>query len=81
VDPMLAEAGAHPPLAQTPNQRPNPLAPLPPVDLERVTGLVAWRTWPRRRRTPSAEPRAALGKRVPVPEDGETVELGPLVAY
>ena len=33
VDPMLDEQGARPPIPNTPNDRPNPLVPLPDVDL------------------------------------------------
>jgi L-ascorbate metabolism protein UlaG (beta-lactamase superfamily) len=36
VDPMLSPQGAMPPIEQSPNPRPNPLVPLPDVDLDRV---------------------------------------------
>ena len=41
VDPMLAEPGAAPPVANTPNQRANPLVPLPADPAEVVVGLDA----------------------------------------
>jgi len=34
VDPMLGEQGSAPPIENTPNQRPNPLVPLPDVPVE-----------------------------------------------
>jgi L-ascorbate metabolism protein UlaG (beta-lactamase superfamily) len=41
VDPMLAEPGAAPPVPNTPNQRPNPLVPLPVAPREAVHDLDA----------------------------------------
>jgi len=41
VDPMLGEAGSAPPVPNTPNQRPNPLVPLPADPAEVVLGLDA----------------------------------------
>jgi L-ascorbate metabolism protein UlaG (beta-lactamase superfamily) len=41
VDPMLDDAGARPPVENTPNQRPNPLVPLPTPAEEIVRGLDA----------------------------------------
>ncbi|MFB6081238.1 MAG: MBL fold metallo-hydrolase [Halanaeroarchaeum sp.] len=40
VDPMLAEAGTTPPIEDTPNQRPNPLVPLPRFDLAGIDAVV-----------------------------------------
>jgi L-ascorbate metabolism protein UlaG (beta-lactamase superfamily) len=39
VDPLLAEAGAYPPIENTPNPRRNPLVPLPSSPEEIVAGL------------------------------------------
>lgn len=41
VDPMLADAGAAPPVANSPNQRPNPLVPLPMQAGDVVAGVEA----------------------------------------
>jgi L-ascorbate metabolism protein UlaG (beta-lactamase superfamily) len=41
VDPMLDDAGARPPVESTPNQRPNPLVPLPMPAEEVVRGIDA----------------------------------------
>src|SRR5690242_4681332 len=41
VDPMLDDAGARPPVTATPNQRPNPLVPLPVEPAALVDGLDA----------------------------------------
>ncbi|HEV2438968.1 MAG TPA: MBL fold metallo-hydrolase [bacterium] len=41
VDPMLAGAGAAPPVANSPNQRPNPLVPLPIPAADVVAGVDA----------------------------------------
>src|SRR3954452_3814240 len=41
VDPMLDDAGARPPIADTPEQRPNPLVPLPPNADELLAGIDA----------------------------------------
>ncbi len=41
VDPLLADAGAYPPVDNTPNQRPNPLVPLPFPAESIVAGLDA----------------------------------------
>ncbi|MFC6785625.1 MBL fold metallo-hydrolase [Halobaculum halobium] len=43
VDPMLGEAGADPPVENTPNQRRNPTVDLPPVDLDHDAVLVTHR--------------------------------------
>jgi L-ascorbate metabolism protein UlaG (beta-lactamase superfamily) len=40
VDPMLGDVGAHPPIENTPSPRPNPLVPLPPVELEPLDALL-----------------------------------------
>jgi len=41
VDPMLADAGAAPPVANSPNQRPNPLVPMPVPAGDVVAGVDA----------------------------------------
>lgn len=41
VDPMLADAGTAPPVANSPNQRPNPLVPLPVPAGDVVSGVDA----------------------------------------
>ncbi len=41
VDPMLGPAGSQPPVAETPNPRPNPLVDLPGEPLDAVAGLAA----------------------------------------
>jgi L-ascorbate metabolism protein UlaG (beta-lactamase superfamily) len=41
IDPMLDPPGAQPPVAETPNPRPNPLVPLPVDPLEAVAGVSA----------------------------------------
>ncbi len=41
VDPMLGDAGAMPPVANSPNQRPNPLVPLPVPAAALMDGLDA----------------------------------------
>lgn len=41
VDPMLADAGMAPPVANSPNQRPNPLVPLPMPVQDAVAGVDA----------------------------------------
>ena len=41
VDPMLAPAGSQPPVAETPDPRPNPLVPLPVEPLAAVSGVSA----------------------------------------
>ena len=41
VDPMLADPGTAPPVANSPNQRPNPLVPLPLPAEEAVAGVEA----------------------------------------
>ncbi|WP_435100334.1 MBL fold metallo-hydrolase [Halarchaeum sp. P4] len=43
VDPMLSEAGANPPVENTPRQRPNPLVELPDADLDHDAVLVTHR--------------------------------------
>jgi L-ascorbate metabolism protein UlaG (beta-lactamase superfamily) len=40
VDPMLGDAGAYAPIENTPSPRPNPLVPLPPVELEPLDAIV-----------------------------------------
>jgi L-ascorbate metabolism protein UlaG (beta-lactamase superfamily) len=40
VDPMLGDVGAYPPIENTPSPRPNPLVPLPPVELEPLDAIV-----------------------------------------
>jgi L-ascorbate metabolism protein UlaG (beta-lactamase superfamily) len=40
VDPMLGDAGAYPPIENTPNPAPNPLVPLPPVALEPLDAIL-----------------------------------------
>jgi L-ascorbate metabolism protein UlaG (beta-lactamase superfamily) len=40
VDPMLGDAGAYPPIENTPSPRRNPLVPLPPVALEPLDALL-----------------------------------------
>jgi L-ascorbate metabolism protein UlaG (beta-lactamase superfamily) len=40
VDPMLGDAGAYPPVENTPSPRPNPLVALPPVELEPLDAIV-----------------------------------------
>lgn len=53
VDPMLSEAGANPPVENTPNQRRNPLVDLPDVDCSHDAVLVThrhtdhWDEWQR----------------------------------
>lgn len=41
VDPMLSEAGTQPPIENSPNQRPNPLVPLPVSTEELLQGVEA----------------------------------------
>jgi L-ascorbate metabolism protein UlaG (beta-lactamase superfamily) len=41
VDPMLGPAESQPPVAETPNPRPNPLVPLPVAPLDAVAGVRA----------------------------------------
>ena len=43
VDPMLSAAGENPPVPNTPNDRPNPLVPLPDVDLDHDAVVVTHR--------------------------------------
>jgi L-ascorbate metabolism protein UlaG (beta-lactamase superfamily) len=40
VDPMLGDAGAYPPIENSPRPRPNPLVPLPPVELEPLDAVL-----------------------------------------
>lgn len=40
VDPMLSEAGANPPIENTPNDRRNPLVDMPPFDLPAVEAVL-----------------------------------------
>lgn len=44
VDPMLSPPGAMPPIQDTPNERRNPLVPLPDVDLDPVEAILVTHT-------------------------------------
>lgn len=72
VDPMLADAGTAPPVANSPNQRPNPLVPLPFPARDAVAGLEAVLVTHTHRDHWDDAAAAALPKAVPVfcqPED------------
>ena len=44
VDPMLSPPGAMPPIQNTPNDRPNPLVPLPELDLSPIDAVLVTHT-------------------------------------
>ena len=66
VDPMLADAGAAPPVANSPNPRPNPLVPLPMPAGEAVAGVEAVLVTHTHRDHWDDAAAAALPKRLPV---------------
>lgn len=72
VDPMLADAGSAPPVANSPNQRPNPLVPLPVPAGDVAAGVDAVLVTHTHRDHWDDAAAAALSKDVPVfcqPED------------
>jgi L-ascorbate metabolism protein UlaG (beta-lactamase superfamily) len=72
VDPMLGDAGTAPPVANSPNQRPNPLVPLPLPVRDIVGGVAAVLVTHTHRDHWDDAAGAALPKAVPVfcqPED------------
>ena len=74
VDPALDDAGARPPIENTPNQRPNPLVPLPVPAEELVRGLDAIVVTHLHRDHLDAAGERLLPRTVPVfcqPEDGQ----------
>jgi len=72
VDPMLADPGTAPPVANSPNQRPNPLVPLPLPAHETVAGVEAVLVTHTHRDHWDDAAAAALPKELPIlgqPED------------
>jgi L-ascorbate metabolism protein UlaG (beta-lactamase superfamily) len=72
VDPMLADTGTAPPVANSPNQRPNPLVPLPVPARDAVAGVEAVFVTHTHRDHWDDAAAAALPKTLPVfcqPED------------
>jgi L-ascorbate metabolism protein UlaG (beta-lactamase superfamily) len=66
VDPMLADAGTAPPVANSPNQRPNPLVPLPVPARDVIGGIEAVLVTHTHRDHWDDAAAAALPKAVPV---------------